>query len=304
MEPQEQISARFHRALDSFIEKAKPDPNVIAVILEGSLAYDKVWHKSDIDVTVLIREQKIDTKSYCIGEDNLIVNVALMAYSDFKRMLERGKAGSFTHSLFARAKVVYTAEESLYEFLEDAQRMGEDDIALTMFTFAGYLIGSMAKVEKWLAVRENPQYAQFYLLKCAEMMADMYLILRGIPNNRESVLTVREMEPEFIAPFYDRPMSGAMSEEEIRGALAKMRGFLEEHAGLIAAPALRELSDGELRTVTTLVRKIGLDSHSIYHVFDFLGELGLVDKVSETIRITPKSRKAVEEVAFIRVPEA
>jgi len=303
MESLEQLSQRFHEALDSFIEKVRSDPNVVAVILLGSLAYDRVWHKSDMDVTVLIREQKIETKSYCVNEDNLIVNIALTVYSDFKRSLERGKAGSMTHSMYARAKVIYTTEDSLYRFLDDARQMGSDDIEYTFFSYASGLIGMMEKVEKWLVVRQNPQYAQFYLLKCADTVADMYLILQGIPNNRESVLKVQELAPDFIAPYYDRPLSGPMSEAEIREALGKMRAFLEEHIDLIAGPALRELEDGELKTVTSLVRRLGGHSHDIYHVFDFLSEMGLVEKVSETIRITPKSRKAVEEVAFIKIPE-
>jgi len=59
------------------------------------------------------------------------------------------------------------------------------------------------------------------------------------------------------------------------------------------------MSDGEVRTVTILVKHFRLDSHSIYHIFDFLEEMGVVARVTETVRITPKSRRAVEEVAFV-----
>lgn len=304
MESSTQIAQRFQEALDSFIETIKTDPNIIAVILAGSLAYDKVWHKSDMDLTVLIREQRIETKSYCVSEDNLVLNVNLEVYSDFKRSLERGRAGEGMHSMYARAKVVYTADESLYAFLDGIREMGESDIAYTFFNYASWLIGSMEKVEKWLVVRKDVRYAQLYLTRCASTLADMYLIERGIPNNRESILRVMEMDPDFMYPFYVRPLEGAMTEQEVTDALRLMRTYLEQHLDLLSIPALSVLEDGELKTVTTLVRRLGMHSHGIYHIFDFLCEMGLVEKVSETIRLTPKSRKAVEEAAFILVPQS
>lgn len=304
MESSEQIARRFQEALDSFIEKVKTDPNVIAVILAGSLAYDTVWHKSDMDLTVLVREQKIETKSYCVSEDNLVLNVSLEGYSDFKRNLERGRAGGGTHSMYARAKVVYTSDESLYAFLDGIREMGEHDIVYTFFGYASWLIGDMEKVEKWLVVRRDVRYAQLYLVRCASTLADMYLIERGIPNNRESILRVLDMDPDFMYPFYVRPLEGAMTEGEVYDALGRMRAYLKEHLDMLSMPALSVLGDGQLKTVTALVRRLGMHSHGIYHIFDFLCEMGVVEKVSETIRLTPKSRKAVEEVAFMLVPQS
>jgi len=47
------------------------------------------------------------------------------------------------------------------------------------------------------------------------------------------------------------------------------------------------------------VKHFRIDSHGLYHTFDFLEEMGVVARVTETVRITPKSRKAAEEVAFV-----
>ncbi len=43
------VSALYRQALGSLIERLKPDTNILAIILEGSMAYDTVWEKSDID---------------------------------------------------------------------------------------------------------------------------------------------------------------------------------------------------------------------------------------------------------------
>lgn len=54
-ETQIELRERYLAAVDRFVEKVKPDPNVLAVIVSGSLAYDLLWEKSDIDMSVVVR---------------------------------------------------------------------------------------------------------------------------------------------------------------------------------------------------------------------------------------------------------
>jgi hypothetical protein len=126
---QKEIKERYLEALDSFVDKVRDDPNVIAVIVSGSLAYDVVWEKSDIDMTLVVRDQQLKNDSYCIVEDGIIINVYLMVRSVFKRGMERSLGGSFTQSYMSRGRIVYTTDDSLYEYFEDIKRIGSDDIA-------------------------------------------------------------------------------------------------------------------------------------------------------------------------------
>lgn len=299
---QQEVTHRYQKALDTFVEKARQDPNVNAVILMGSLAYDQVWQKSDVDLLVVVRDQKLETRDYCIDEDNIILNVALITRSAFRAMLGRTRAGDFLHSLHARSKVIYTIDESIAEYLAEIQHLGTDDIELTFFQLVCHLVGLMEKIEKWLVVKNDPLYAQFYILKTSTVLADMKLLLAKESPNRESVRRVMELDPDFIVPFYERPMTAPMTQQEVYASLALMRQFLQDNLALISRPALRFMEDGELKTVTMLVSHFGIDSHGIYHVFDFLTEMGVVQKVTQTIRITPKGKKLLEETAFIYIP--
>jgi len=157
----------------------------------------------------------------------------------------------------------------------------------------------MEKIEKWLTVKDDPLYAQLWILQSAYTYANMRLVLDGKPPSREAVLKVMAYAPQFIAPIYQRPMQGPMTRDEVLEVLNLYQKFLEDNLDLLKLPVESYMSDGEVRTVTTLVKHFGGDSHDIYHVFDFLEEMGIVARVTETVRITPKSRRAVEEVAFV-----
>jgi len=297
------VKARFEAALASFTDKIKNDPNVLAVVVYGSFANDMVWEKSDIDVTVLVRDMKLKTTEFCVDEDGLILNVGVYKEFDFKRWLEGGLGGGFSHSLYYHAKVVYASDASLKEFIENNRKLGADDRALSFFQYSTYLLGDTEKIEKWLTVKDDPLYAQFWVLKAADTYANMRLLLDGKPISREAVLKVANTEPESIRPVYEKPMQGYMSREEIQETLTFFRAFLKDNTELIKQSVKDYMADGEVRTVTNLTKHFRLDSHCISHVFDFLAEEGIVARVTEPVKITPKSRRAVEEVAFMYIAE-
>lgn len=83
MQPEENIKNLYEEALESFVSKVKQDRNFIAAILYGSLSYDEVWEKSDIDVWLIAREGKKGEESYCLVENGVNIHVAIIPRSQF-----------------------------------------------------------------------------------------------------------------------------------------------------------------------------------------------------------------------------
>ena len=295
------ITERFEAAITTFVEKIKNDSNILAVILYGSLSNDRVWKKSDMDTYVLVREMKLDTKSICVEEDGLLINVNLQTEFEFKRGLERSLGGGFHTAMFDKARVMFARDESLRTFIESNRNMGADDLALSFFQSATGLLYYMEKIEKWLTIKEDPLYTQFWTLKAVDQYANMHLILNGKPSSREAVLKVMEYAPQDISHLYERPMNGLMTHDELWDVLRYYRKFLEDNLPLLRQPVDQFMTDGDVYTVTALVKHYGMYSHDLCHVFDFLDEMRVVSKVTENIRLTPKSRSAVEEVAYMYI---
>jgi len=296
------IKARFMSALDSFIDKIRDDSNVIAVIISGSLSYDLVWEKSDIDMTLIVRDQVLKNDSYCLIEDGITINVQLMARSTFKRGMERNIGGSFSQSYFSKGKMVYTTDDSLYEYFEDLKNIGSDDVALSAFYIANRLVYLSEKSLKWLTVRNDPLYAQYFILMAAETMANLKLCLDGKPSSRESIQKALELDPELIAPFYQDAMSCHLSEEEIMRTIEKIDQYLIKHLEVIKKPVIEFMSNEEIKTVTLIAKHFNLEGHFIIGILDYLADKGVIEKVSQTIRITPKSKLSVEEIGYLYIP--
>jgi hypothetical protein len=295
---QEELTRRYQAAADSFIGKLKDDPNVIAVILSGSLSYDQVWEKSDIDMTLIVRDQTLKNDSFCMVEDDITINAMIVPRSGFKRFLESLRGGSRLHSYFSKGKIVYSTEDSLYEYFEEYKRVGRDDMAHTLLFDACELHYYYEKSLKWLKVKGDTSYAQYYLLKAAEVIARMEVCLSGEIPTREAIRKAQTINPALMTVYYDGAMSHPYSIIELMNAISGLNRYLEEHLDIISGPVIDYMSDGEMKTVTMISKFFHTDSHFIIGMLDYLADQGIIAKVSQTIRITPKSKLAVEEITY------
>src|SRR5437899_1571430 len=74
--------ALYNEALESLVARLKQDRYVLAAILYGSLSHDQVWHKSDIDLVIIGREEKKPSRdregAFCLVENGVNVHATLV----------------------------------------------------------------------------------------------------------------------------------------------------------------------------------------------------------------------------------
>ena len=297
------LRQRYQAAIDRFIERVKEDVNVIAVIVGGSVAYDVIWEKSDVDMAVVVRDQPLKNDYFCVEEDGIFLSVFIMPRSQFRRGLERSIGGSFMQSYLANAMIVYSTDESLNEFFEESKTIGADDIALSALRLASELIGLMHKAQKWLSVRRDAAYAQYYLLKTAETIAHMELCMRGLPISRSAIQKAMALNPEVMSLFYHEPMTRRLSEAELQDRLERLDGYIQGKMDLFQKPVIAYLADGEIKTAAMIGKQLHTDSGFLIEALNYLAEHGRIEKASQLIKLTPKSRLSVEESGFMVFPQ-
>ena len=294
-----EIRERYDRAVERFVLKVKVDVNVLAVIVEGSVAWDKVWHKSDIDITVIVRDQTLTTFEYSIDEDGIVLNAAITTRTQFMRRMNRTNGGF--NSLYGLARIVYTTDDTIQELLSEAKTIGQSDIGWCLMWQCSDLLFMLQKIEKWLTVKNDAMYAKLYILKAAETVAAMVMIENGEPATREALMRAEVLNPEIIDIVYRTPMRNDLNERQLSETLEKMYEFLDRHIPAVAEPILEYMADGEPRTGTMIVKNFKAGSpHMISKLMEYLVTKGIVGKLSQTIRITPKGRQVVEEIAYIK----
>jgi len=302
---QEAQRQRYRSALESFLTKARQDPYIVGVVLSGSLSYDTVWERSDIDLMVITQDVKIRVKSHTLVEDQINIHAGIMTRSEFKRMIGGALGGSFLHSYLAHGTLVYSCDTTLDEIFAERCHLGIRDQQIGLMRAATNLIGSLDKAQKWLVTKNDADYSLIWTLRCLDAFATLVLIRAGEIPNREAILHAARLQPDRIDPLYHDLIHGPKDAAAITRAITAMESYLTDGAQEICAPLFEFLTEAQTVQSSTAVEEhfehnFGLSAVSA--LCEWLADRGLLHKVASPVRVTEKSKVAFDEAAFYYSP--
>lgn len=300
----ELTTVRFREALQTFVKKVERDEQVIAAILLGSLSYDQVWEKSDIDLKLIVHDQKLRSGYACFVENDVPINASIQTRNEFKRWMERSVAGSIGHSMLVRSTLLFTKDSSIVDYFEQIRYVGSRDRQLQLLRLGSYALGLLAKAEKWLYVKRDISYSAFWIIRMADLLSQIEVVLQGDVPMRESVHQALTYNPEFFHVVYTDMIGGEMNEAKVTDALKRINDYLNARADQLFQPIVSYLNEeADVRTVTDIVEKFGsvieIDGGSVTTACDWLAERGLLVKLEVETKATPKSRILLTEPAFL-----
>jgi RNA polymerase sigma factor (sigma-70 family) len=293
--------ALYNAALESFLGKVKQDRQIIAVILCGSLAYDKVWEKSDIDILLVGRDEKRPGKEFCLIENGINIHASLQPRSKFKQALERSLQGSFMHSVFSKSTLLYTTDETIRDYYADAQKVGGHDKEMQLLRNADGALYTLAKAEKWFTLKQDVTYSFLWIMYTINKLAAIEVTLHEEVATREVIHQALKHNPEFFTALYYDLIHGKKDEATIGNALRRINGYLDEHIYTLFRPVLAYLAEaGGIRSTTEIDSyfKKQAQLSTLGGVYEWLADKGILQKVPSPVRLTEKSLVEVDEAAY------
>jgi len=279
------------QALNSFAQRVKKDPNVIALLLFGSLAYGTVGRKSDIGVTLIVRDGSISKEwGFSADEDGIYVSChRLREVSKFKKDLQEERGG-YNHGLLGSGQLVFSKDEALIELHEATRKIGDADAPKAFAAKIGELYNWMWKAEKHITLIDDPLYAQRFLQLGAAIVAEMELIRHRENPNREAIRRARELNPKLMHEIYTVPSTTAMTAQDVRHTLNVLDEYLMEHLDWWSRHILRALRDGEAKTLN-------------WGVGTYLEDKGVIMRSTLPRRVFKNSKLTIDEVAYVHIKE-
>jgi hypothetical protein len=299
---------RFNAALEALIGQIKKDRSVLAAILCGSLSYDKVWDKSDIDlVLVTIDTNKPSGGGLSLYADGINVHALTMPRAAFRKAVEGSIRNSFQHSFLAKGRLLYTHDETIAALCEQLQAIGERDIQIQLLNAAGHALAPVYKAHKWLRTRGDLEYTALWILYAATPLAKVEVLNARLLADREVIPQAMKLNPAFFATIYADLMNTKKTAKNVQAALTAIDDYLAERAAKLFAPVIDYLREvGEARSATEIEdhfqRNFGIGG--VTGACEYLADQGLIGKASLPVRLTRKSNVDVEELAFFHLAKA
>jgi predicted nucleotidyltransferase len=295
------VRKRYDDAVASVVAKMKQDPYVLAIVLFGSLSNDVVWDKSDIDLVIIIQENKTNNEGMTLVEEGINVHASLIARSEFKRVLEGSVRSSFIHSALTKGRLLYTRDETLETFWANREQFGVRDREIRLMQAAAPLTMAFTKAQKWLTVKHDPHYSAFWIMKCLDALATIETVQAGEITGREVLWQAMRHNPAFFKAIYLDLLDNPKTEESVASVLTQIDAYLQERLPVICNPILDFLAEAQgvrsAREINHYFNK-QMNVEEAGFLCEWLADNGLIQKVAVPARLTEKSRVDVEEAGY------
>jgi hypothetical protein len=298
----ESIQQRFTEALDAVVEQVKGDRSVLAAILCGSLSYDTVWAKSDIDlVLVTIDDKKVERADVALYADGVNVHAFLLPRGEFRKTVEGSVRNSVMHSLLAKGRLLYTHDQTIAALCAKLLEIGERDTQVQLLRAATHALPPIYKAHKWFVTRGDLDYTALWILYAATPLAQVEVIGARLLADREVIPQAMKLNPAFFKTVYANLLNAKKTRKTVQTALDAMDRYVAQRAAALFGPVLDHLRDaGEARSCTEIEDhfKRNFDVGGVTTACEYLADQGLIGKASTAVRLTKKSNVEVQELAF------
>jgi predicted nucleotidyltransferase len=297
------IQKKFTAALDELVAQVKQDRSILAAILCGSLSHDTVWEKSDIDLAlVTIDDKKVEPGHLALYAGGVNVHAFLMPRAEFRKTVEGAVRNSFTHSLLAKGRLLYTHDETIAGLCARLHEIGERDTQLQLFGAATHALTAIDKAHKWFVTRGDLDYTALWILYAATPLARIEVIGARLLADREVIPQAMKLNPAFFQTIYSGLLNAKKTRKSVQAALDAVDGYVAERTATLFRPLLDHLHEvGEARSATEIEAhfKRNFNVEGATTACEYLADQGLIGKASTPVQLTKRSNVLVQELAFV-----
>lgn len=280
---------------------------MLAAILCGSLAHDKVWAKSDIDlVLVTIDDKKVDSTDLALYADGLNVHAFLIPRARFRQAVEGSLRNSFMHSLLAKGRLLYTHDQTIADLCASLADIGDRDTQVQLVRAATSALPAIYKAHKFFVTRGDLDYTALWILYAATPLAQVEVIGARLLADREVIPQAMKLNPTFFKTVYSDLLNAKKTRRSLQTALDAIDRYVAERAAILFGPVidyLREIGEARGSSEIEDYFKRNFDVSGVTTVCEYLADQGIFGKASTPARLTKKSNVEVQELAFFYIEE-
>jgi hypothetical protein len=294
--------AKFTAALEALVEQVRGDRAILAAILCGSLSHDTVWAKSDIDlVLVTIDDRQVDRGELALDADGVNVHAFLLPRAEFRKTVEGAVRNSFMHALLAKGRLLYTSDQTIADLCARLGEIGARDTQVQLLCAGTAAVQPIYKAHKWFITRGDLDYTALWILYAATPLAQVEVLSAGLLVDREVVPQALQLNPAFFKTVYTDLLNAKKTRPRVQAALDALDRYMAERARALFGLVIDHLREvGEARSCREIEshfqRNYGVNG--VTTACEYLADQGLLSKAAAPVRLTKKSTRNVQELAF------
>jgi len=301
------LRQKFDTALESLLNKIEPDNSILAVFVLGSYTNGIVWEKSDIDMVIVTKEEKVLQNLIVIRENEVQINAYIISRNDYRRNQQRFLQGSMVHHMLSTSKLIRSSDRGISEFNRDMFSVADRDRELQILIRSEMLMGGMFKIKKTLYVEESLEKSINWVINATQEIARILIFLEGKIPGRDILTQAQEVSTnEILDNIILHVFKKGFSEQSVEYALNLIEKFLVQNTPIFFKPLFDYLKEGiGERTHSELdlhfQKATGFRGLTLVESITWLSDQAILMLGVKPKRITARSRVTVDETTIFYI---
>jgi predicted nucleotidyltransferase len=301
------LRQKFDKALELFMKRIEKDTSILAVFVLGSYTNGIVWEKSDIDMVIVIKEDKILQDLIVIRENDVQINAYIISRNDYRRNQQRFLQGSITHHMLSTSKLIHSSDRGISEFNRDMFSVAERDRELQILIRSEMLVGDLHKIKKTLYIEESLENSFNWLIFATQEIARILIFLEGKIPGRDILTQAQEVSTnKILENILSHVFKKGFSKESVEYALNLIEDFLTKNTHQFFKPlfdylqeSIGERSHSELDL--HFQKTTGFQALTLVESISWLSDQGILMLGVKPKRITARSRVTIDETTIFYI---
>lgn len=295
-----EIYSDIENAVESFADTLVEDRYIVAAILTSNLAEDNVWEKTNVYISLIMRDgTKFHQKECQLIEEGIPIRVRLYTRSDYKKLLERNLQGSFFHYTLSQGEILFTKDPTIMDLHKDLDVIGDRDRQSQLFNAASSVTTVLAKAEKWFYVKKDYDYTFYYLMYAVRELARIETYRHGEVPKRKAIYQALKHNPKFFNAIFTDILNIPKDKKGLGEVLELIDSYLEENVTTFFKPLLDFLEDsGGECSLSDIYDHFGHRQLWIVMACEWLAQKEILEQFASPIRLTKDSKVSVEEPSY------
>lgn len=295
-----EIYSDIENAVESFADTLVEDRYIVAAILTSNLAEDNVWEKTNVYISLIMRDgTKFHQKECQLIEEGIPIRVRLYTRSDYKKLLERNLQGSFFHYTLSQGEILFTKDLTINDLHKDLDVIGDRDRQSQLFNAASSVTTVLAKAEKWFYVKKDYDYTFYYLMYAVRELARIETFRHGEVPKRKTIYQALKHNPKFFNAIFTDILNIPKDKKGLGEVLELIDSYLEENVTTFFKPLLDFLEDsGGECSLSDIYDHFGHRQLWIVMACEWLAQKEFLEQFASPIRLTKDSKVSVEEPSY------
>src|SRR5207302_3295946 len=171
--------------------------------------------------------------------------------AEFRKAVEGSVRNSFTHSLLAKGRLLYTHDETIAGLCARLDEIGERDTQVQLLAAATRALPPIDKAHKWFVTRGDLDYTALWILYAAAPLARIEVIGARLLADREVIPQAMKLNPAFFKTIYADLLNKKKTRKNVQAALEAVDNYVAQRSAALFGPLLDHLREvGEARSAT------------------------------------------------------